>query len=155
MTDSTQKDLHRQFAVELFNLTWDLLDKPDRSQIEDDHMIHAAHASRYHWEIAGEAVNLARGEWQISRVYATLQRSEPACYHAERCLNITLANRLKDFDLAFAYEAMARAHHLAGNRAECQRFFRLAQSAGEQIQDAGDRDYFFSELNTIQPATGD
>ena len=35
-------------------------------------MIHAAHASRFHWSRAegAESVNLARGEWQCSRVYA-------------------------------------------------------------------------------------
>jgi hypothetical protein len=27
-------------------------------------MIHAAHASRYHWSRAGTTVNLGRGEWQ-------------------------------------------------------------------------------------------
>ena len=42
-------DLHKKFAVELFNRTWDLLDKEDRTQEEADTMIHAAHASRYHW----------------------------------------------------------------------------------------------------------
>jgi hypothetical protein len=37
--------------------------------------VHSAHASRYHWGAAGdadEAVNLARGEWPCSRVYAIL-----------------------------------------------------------------------------------
>jgi len=54
---------HRQLAVDLFNHTWELLDKSERTQAEADEMIHAAHASRYHWGLAGTAVNLARGEW--------------------------------------------------------------------------------------------
>ena len=41
-------------------------------------MLHAAHASRFHWGEVGEPVNFARGEWQISRVYAVLGRPEPA-----------------------------------------------------------------------------
>ena len=45
-------------------------------------MIHAAHASRHHWAAVGTGVNLARGEWQISRVYVTLGRGEPALFHA-------------------------------------------------------------------------
>jgi hypothetical protein len=149
MTDD--KTLHRQFAVELFNLTWDLIDIKDRSQEEIDRMINAAHASRYHWEIAGEAVNIARGEWQISRVYALLQRIEPCLYHAQRCLEVTLDNDLKDFDLAFAYEAMARACHLAGDKERTAKYLALAEDAGGQIQDQGDRDYFFGELQTIHP----
>ena len=144
-----EKTLHRQFAVDLFNQTWDLIDKEDRDQAEIDRMIHAAHASRYHWEIAGDAVNIARGEWQISRVYAVLQRIEPCLYHAQRCLAITKENNLKDFDLAFAYETMARACHLAGEDSRVDEFIALAEKAGMEIQDKDDRDYFFSELRTI------
>ena len=42
-----------------------------RSREDDDRMIHAAHASRFHWGEAPECKpeNLARGDWQVSRVY--------------------------------------------------------------------------------------
>lgn len=144
------KSNHRQMAIELFNLTWDLMEKPDRTPAETDRMINAAHASRYHWEIAGEAVNIARGEWQISRVYSVVGRVEPCLYHAERCLQVTLENDLVDFDLAFAYEAMARACHLSGDLMETAKFFTLGQEAGEKIKKEDDREYFFRELNTIE-----
>ena len=144
------KTIHRQMAIELFNLTWDLIDKTERTQAETDQMINAAHASRYHWEIAGEPINIARGEWQISRVYAVVGRPEPCLYHAERCLQITLENDLVDFDLAFAYEAMARACHLAGDLMETAKFITLGQQAGEKITGEDDREYFFRELNTIE-----
>jgi hypothetical protein len=145
---------HKSIAIELFNRTWDLIDKKNRNQAETDQMINAAHASRYHWEIAGQAVNLARGEWLISRVYALLNRSEPCLYHASRCLEITLENDLKDFDLAFAYEAMARATHISRNEVQSAKYLTLAEKAGVQIQDADDQNYFFSELQTIHPGTG-
>lgn len=153
--DDQEKKIHRKFAVDLFNQTWGLMEKEDRDQTEIDRMINGAHASCYHWSIIGEAVNLARGEWQISRVYAVLQRSEPCLYHAERCLKITLEDKLKDFDLAFAYEAMARACHLADNEAETAKYMILAEDAGAQIKDKDDRDYFFSELHTIYPQMED
>ena len=41
--------LHRQLGVDLFNATWKLLDKPERTPGEVDTMIHTAHASAYHW----------------------------------------------------------------------------------------------------------
>jgi hypothetical protein len=145
---------HKNTAIELFNLTWELMDKQNRSQADIDRMINAAHASRYHWEIVGQAVNLARGEWLISRVYALLNRSEPCLYHASRCLEITLENDLIDFDLAFAYEAMARATHISGNEVQSAKYLTLAENAGAQIQDANDQKYFFSELQTIHPGTG-
>lgn len=150
MSDQDSQTLHRIYAIDLFNLTWDLMEKADRSQMEIDRMIHAAHASRYHWEVVGEPVNLARGEWQISRVYAILGRSEPCLYHAQRCLQITLDNKLQDFDLAFAYEAMTRAFNLAGNQQGKVEYLALANAAGQEIKDQADRKYFVDELSTIK-----
>ena len=75
----------RQLAAGLFNQVWALLEKPDRSAGDDDQMVHAAHASRYHWGMVGGPVQWARGEWQCSRVYAVLGRVEPALHHARRC----------------------------------------------------------------------
>lgn len=41
-------ECHKKFAVDLFNLVWSLLDKKNRTKEEDDKMVHAAHASRFH-----------------------------------------------------------------------------------------------------------
>ena len=148
-----EKEIHKNLAVELFNLTWDLIDQDEKKQSDIDRMINAAHASRYHWAVAGGPVNIARGEWLISRVYALLKRTEPCLYHADRCLRITLENDLKDFDLAFAYEAMARACDLAGDEVERAKYVALAEDAGVDIADPGDRKYFFSQLETITPGS--
>ena len=149
MNDKEKKELHKKLGIELFNKTWDLIDKEDKDQQEIDRMIHAAHASRYHWEFAGGPVNIARGEWQISRVYALLKRAEPCLYHAERCLQVTLDNDLKDFDLAFAYEAMAMACNLSGDHTAVTKYMTLARDTGSKISDPDDRKYFLSELHTI------
>jgi hypothetical protein len=142
--------IHRQFAVDLFNTTWDLMDKPVRTKEEDDEMVHGAHASRYHWGKVGAPVNLARGEWQIARVYTILNRTEPAYYHALRSLEICLANNIGDFDLAYAYEALARVNSLKNKIIEYNHYLKHAREAGEAIQEQGDRDHFFKDLATIQ-----
>jgi hypothetical protein len=144
-----EKQLQRKFAVDLFNYVWVLLEKPNRSKEENDAMLHAAHASRYHWEQVGTPANLARGEWQVSRVYSILNRSEPALYHARRCLEICKENRIGDFDLAYAYEAIARALVVAGKQSESLRFLASASAAGERIAEQDDRELFFSDLATI------
>lgn len=140
---------HRQMAVDLFNHTWKLMDKNERTQLEDDEMIHAAHASRYHWGLAGTALNLARGEWQISRVYSVLERGEPAQYHALRSLEICQENGFGDFDLAFGFEAQARAALILGNRQAAEEYLSLARKAGEEIANQEDKDHFFAELGTL------
>ena len=140
---------HKKLGIDLFNLTWSLLDKKDRTREEDDKMVHAAHASRFHWGETGTPLEFERGEWQISRVYSTLKRSESALYHAKRCLDICKENDIGGFDIAFAFEAMARAHAIAGNKTNCEKNLRLAEAAGEQIKKKEDKDYFLDELKTI------
>jgi hypothetical protein len=144
-------DVHRRLAVDLFNFVWTLLEKPERTREDEDTMIHAAHASRYHWGEAGTAVNLARGEWQVSRVYATLARAEPALHHARRCLELCQEHEaeLDDFDLPYAYEALARAHAVARNGEEARRYARLAREAGERIAEADDREHFLEDLASL------
>ena len=142
-------ELHKKLAVDLFNLTWDLLDKEDRTPEEADTMIHAAHASRFHWGEVGTPLEFERGEWQISRVYAVLDRPEAALYHARRCLDLCQANEIGDFDLAFAYEALARAYAIAGDADKSGEYIELAMGAAQQIEDEGNREYFESELATV------
>ena len=113
-------------------------------------MIHAVHASRFHWGQIGTPLEFERGEWQISRVYSVLKRAEPALYHAQRCMDLCQKNDIRDFDIAFAYEAMARAHAAAGSRAEYEKYVQLAKEAAEHIQKQEDKDYFSSELKTVQ-----
>lgn len=140
---------HRATGVSLFNYVWTLLDKKRRTPGEDLEMIHAAHASRYHWSKVGTPANFAIGEWQISHVYAVLRRPEPALYHAERCLGICRANKVGDFPLAFAYEALARAAAIAGDWKERDRCVRLAEAAGKKIREDDDRDLFFRDIATV------
>jgi hypothetical protein len=142
--------IHRRLAAELFNRVWALLEMSSRSREQDDEMVHAAHASRYHWGQVGEPKNLCIGEWQCSRVYATLGRAEPALHHAQRSLDICQEHGIGDFSLAYAYEALARAHRLAGNREEAARFLTLAREAGGAIADDEDRELLQADLATIE-----
>lgn len=142
---------HRALGVALFNYVWTLLEKADRTPAETDEMIHAAHASRFHWSRATgtEPVNLARGEWQCSRVYAVLGRGEPALWHARRCLAINEANGQGDWDIASAYEAMARAHAVAGERDEAVAWKAKAVAALEGIAEQDDRQIIEGDIATL------
>lgn len=153
MTDNNltkEQAQHKKMGIEYFNYTWGLLDKEERTQEEIDDMIHAAHASRFHWGKLKQPLNNERGEWQISRVYATLERFEPAQYHAQRCLDICLENDIGDFDIAFAYEALARAFSIKKDNKNKEKYLKKAKEAGEKIAKKDDKDYFFSELETIE-----
>jgi hypothetical protein len=150
----TERAWHRRFAVECFNITWALLEKDDRTPAEAEEMIHAAHASRFHWGRVGMAVNYARGEWQIARVYAVLGRGEPALYHAQRCLAACEEHHIGDFDLAYAYESLARACAIEEQTEEAARYLRLAEEAGEGIANQADREVFLSDLQKVREFLG-
>jgi hypothetical protein len=113
-------------------------------------MLHAAHASLYHWLRAGTGVNHQRGEWLIARVHAVLGHADLALQHATRCLELTSQHSalMEDFDFAFAQECMVRAHAVAGNRAEALKHLQHAKEAGEKIKDAEDKKIFFDDLRS-------
>jgi DNA-binding transcriptional MerR regulator len=138
----------RALAIDLFNHTWTLLEKADRTPAEIDEMIHSAHASRYHWGNVGEPVNFARGEWQCSRVYAVLGRAEPALWHARRCVEIYEANGISGWDIASSYEAMARAYLAAGDIAQVASWKARAQEALEGVE-KDDREVIEGDLATL------
>jgi DNA-binding transcriptional MerR regulator len=139
----------RRLASQLFNATWTLLEQEDRSRADDDRMLHMAHASRYHWGQVGTAANLARGEWQCSRVYAVLERSEPCLHHAQRVLDICQDNGIGDWDLGFAHEALARGHAVAGDKEMARLEIERALAAVEGIADDEDRAILLADLETI------
>src|SRR5581483_4843064 len=141
----------RMLAAQLFNETWRLLEMEQRTREDDDRMIHTAHASRYHWGQAPTATpaNLARGEWQVSRVYAVLGRPEPALHHARRVLDLCQENGIGDWDLAFAYEALARAHAVAGHADQARQFTGQALAAAQDIAEDGEREIVLADLETI------
>jgi hypothetical protein len=131
---------------QLFNYTWTLLEKPDRDERDDNRMIDAAHASRLFWDEFAEPRHRARSEWQLARVYATVGRPEPALHHARRCLDICRVNGIAGFDLAYAYEALARAHAVAGDESVAADYVRQAREAADHIAQATDRDLVLGDL---------
>jgi hypothetical protein len=144
-----EQALHRRWAVALFNETWELMERTDRSPDDDATMAHMAHASLYHWLQVGAPENAARGEWQCSRVYCVLGRAEPALYHAHRVLDICARNGIGDFDLAYAHEALARAYTVAGDKQRAAEHVASARDAVTGIAEDDDRDAVLADLATI------
>ena len=145
----TIEESNRAFAIDLFNLTWDLLGKGDRTAEEDEKMVHAAHASRFHWAEIGESRNLAVGEWQIGRVYATLNEPQSALRHAMRSLGIIEENEISGFYRGSAYEGVARAYSVADDPSEARRYIQLARQEAEMITDPEEKEVLLEQLREI------
>jgi len=152
MNDSkayTLEGAHQHFAKTLNGQVWELLQKPDRSKSENERMIYAAHASGFHWLEVGTGLHHQRAEWLIAHVYTELGLADSALRHASRCLELTneFEDSMQDFDWAYAYEGVARANALAGNRDLASEYVQLAEKAGQAISGDEDRSIFLSDFN--------
>jgi len=141
--------IHKEFAINYNNTSWDYFEMKNRTPEEDVEMIHTAHTSRFHWGIVGDARNLERGEWLVSRAYAEAGVEERAVYHGQLCLDICIKNGIGDFDLAFAYEGLTRAYKLGSNKAAYEHHKKLALETCEAIEKDEDKKYFLSQINPL------
>jgi hypothetical protein len=154
MAEPTTSDVdHRSLGVALYNSSWALLEKPDRTTDEEDELLHHAHTSAYHWLKAPECEpkNRARAEWLCSRVYSVLGRAEPALHHARRSLELCEqhTDNVEDWDLAFAYEALARASRVAGLRDEARGYEQRGRELADQIADPEDKEIVLKDYATL------
>lgn len=142
---------HRQLGADLFNATWELLDRDDRSPEDDDAMLARAYASLYHWSQVPQvrAANLGRGHWLVSRVHAVLGLPDASARHAARYVSIARGGDVDDWDLAAAFEASARAAAVAGDHEAADRFEALAREALASVTDADDRAVVEADLATL------
>ena len=155
MADKLPFDLvsaHRYFAVECFNGTWALIDKPTRSPIEEEQMLLRSFASFFHWTQRPDctAENRSISLWQISRVYALLGQPENALRYAEQCRAESAAPDLPPYCTGFAYEALARASMLVGDKVKMQEYLAEAHKIFESMTDEEDRNMLLKDLSTIQ-----
>ncbi len=141
----------RSLAGALYNHVRTLMETPDRDADGDDRMLHAAHASRHHWGVVGEARHRARGEWLCSRVYVLLGRGEPALHHAQRCLAICEQHpgEIDDWDTPYAHEALARAHQLVGQADRATGHRAIAADLAGSVADVQDREQLQRDLSTL------
>ena len=145
-------DQERGLGKDFFNGVWKLLAVEERTDEQDDEVVHMAHASVLHWMRAGgTAAQRARGEWQCARVYSELGRPEPALHHARRCLAIVRGTpaEMEDFDEPAALEGLARAELCAGNVAEARRLRDEARAALARIADDEDREIIEKDIESI------
>jgi hypothetical protein len=143
---------HRRLGVELYNRTWELIELPNRTPDEDDEMLHRAHASAYHWLHGPHtAANRARSHWLCSRVHALAHQPEGALHHARRCLALVEehGDEMEDWDLAGAYEALARAHLAAGEDDDARRYSELARQETARIANPHDAKHIEADLASL------
>jgi hypothetical protein len=145
----TLEEAHRRFAKSCNTRVWELLGKSPRSPAENEEMLLAAQASLYHWQQLGAALNIQRGHWLLAHVYTILREPASAMKHATRCIELTKdhMSEMKDFDIAYAFEAMARTYALLGDVMNGKEYYDLALRVGQAIKDPEDKQIFIGDFS--------
>ena len=137
----TLEEAQKKFAIKANGHTWNLLGNEDRTPEDDRMLLLAAQASLYHWLQVGTVVNDFRGLYMIAKAYIALGKKKNALKFAKKTLKLTEANTDKaaDFDIAFAYELMARAYAMNGKQEKFEKFHQKAADAIEKVADEQDK----------------
>ena len=112
-------------------------------------MILRAHASLWHWSQREDCTdqNLSIGYWQASRIYALLGQADNARRYGQLCLDVS--QEQEPFDLGFAYEALARAEAVAGNRQRSNEYSGQGREAARRVSSDDDRKTLLDDLDSI------
>lgn len=133
--DSDQdKEVHRKFAKECFNKTWDFLDKESLTAEEELEMLNTAHTSRFHWSKIGTPQNLAISDWQVSRCYTKINDGFLGLKFAQKCLDLVLDNKIEDMYVS-GYEGIARAYAILRDYDNARKYIIKAEEELEKVTD--------------------
>ena len=93
------------------------------------------------------AENLARGEWLLSRVYCVLGRGGAGAVARAAVSAVVRGGGIGDWDLAYAYEALARASAWRATR-PVRRVARAARWRATRSRPE-DREHFDEDFATL------
>lgn len=145
MPDDTT-ELHRRLAPQAFNRAWELLDRGERTRLEEEEMLAAAFTQRFHWYQVGEPRNLAIADWQVSRVAAVLGYADLALRFGQRSLDVCTEHSLDAFVTAFAHEAIARAAAEVDDVGTFTKHLQAAQALVADVEDPEERQVLEADL---------
>jgi len=154
MVDSPNFDIqqaHTYFSTDCFNRTWDNMDKNGGRSIEENmEMLHTAIASVWHWSQREDVTpqNLSVGYWQVSHVYCLIRQPNNARRYG--LLSLQYAKDLSPFYRGYAYETLARAEMINGNRVIMLTHLDKAREMAGQVEDEKEKQRLLKELETIK-----
>ena len=143
--------VHKYFSAECFNRTWGLLDKAERTPQENQDMVLLSLASLWHWTERDDCsdTNMSIGYWQASRVYATIGLPGEARRYGQLCLGASEQPGVLPFYLGYAYEALARAEHAAGDPAKAREHLAESRRIAEGLPNPDAKKQLLADLDKL------
>jgi hypothetical protein len=112
-------------------------------------MLDAAHASAFHWAIAGTELHRARARMLLAKIHAVLGHAEMAMAYARDSNAYVLSHDPPDWEAAFAHAILAHAAFAAGDADLHRSEYTAAHELGEAISDPEDRDIFLRSFAAV------
>lgn len=140
---------HRYFAAYCFNSAWDLIEKKDRSAIDDQTTVALSQASIFHWSQRPDCDDqkMSVGYWQASRVQCLIGNGPEALRLGKICLSYSQS--LAPFFVGYAHEALARALFQMGRREEAAVHFAAACQQLPSVKDEAAREQLAADLRAL------
>jgi hypothetical protein len=147
-------EAHRYFAAHCFNSTWDLIEKKDRTPLDDQMMVAMSQASIFHWSQRPDCDDekMSIGYWQASRVQSLIGNPVEALRLGEICLSYS--ESLRSFFVGYAHEALARAYTRNGQHEAAALHLAAARRHLALVKDQAARDQLAADLREIENGDG-
>jgi len=143
--------VHQFFSAGCFDKCWEYIEKPNLTEEDIENMILLSNASLWHWKQRNdcEPMNLSVAYWQLGRVYALAEKLEMAKEYSQKCIDISLENKLPPFYIGYGYEALARTFIVEKNFAEARKYLAKANKELEKVTVEENKKYLKADLDNL------
>ncbi len=140
----------KKIADESRDFVHQMMAKDKLNKDEELQVLAAAYSVLHQWNRGGTPIQMARGHWLVCRVLCFLGEIKLAQQHATLCDFYTKsASDRKDFDEAYAIEALARSAALRGDLEAAKKNKIEAKRLGTLISDPIERKNFEERLKSM------
>ena len=139
----------RRLAGQANNRAWALSEQPSRTAVEDEEMLHAAHAAMYFWNIVGTGNDRAHAAQLLALVCAKLKLPDPASRYETMSAPIFLSGQAEPWEQALAHAVAAQVAEATGNEAAHRRHYREVVEQVAALPDPEDRKILEATLRAL------
>ena len=140
---------HRFFAITANNAAWDMSESLE-DVLNHTELLDAAHASAWHWRVAGTTINQMRSTMLLALIHARMDMGPSAWNYAESMKKyFTEISETPDWELAFVYAIHAWAALACGKLDEYKVSHHKASECLEAIKDPEDREVVLKTFSLI------
>ena len=130
---------HRFFAITANNAAWDMSESLE-DVLNHTELLDAAHASAWHWRVAGTTINQMRSTMLLALIHARMDMGPSAWNYAESMKKyFTEISETPDWEFAFVYAIHAWAALACGKLDEYKVSYHKASLCLDAIKDPEDR----------------